>query len=98
MLDDLLGGCGLLVVLIIIGISLFLAMYFGNAFSIPGVIVLLIIGIVGIFKLMQMLGESQQEATENRTARRIAEKRNQELKAQLDQKEQQGWFDSCLVM
>ena len=98
MLDDLLGGCGLLVVLIIIGISLFLAMYFGNAFSIPGVIVLLIIGIVGIFKLMQMLGESQQEATENRTARRIAEKQNQQLKAQLDQKEQQGWSDSCLVM
>ena len=73
MLEDLFTGCGTLVCLIIIGVSLFFAMYFGNAFSIPGVIVLLIIGVVVIIQLVLMLNESQKEATKYQTASKMAE-------------------------
>jgi predicted lipid-binding transport protein (Tim44 family) len=59
-------GCGTLVCLSIIGVALFFAMYFGNLFSIPGVIVLLIIGVVVFIQLLQMLSKSQQEVTKQR--------------------------------
>ena len=102
MSDDLLAGCGALICLIIIGVSLFFAMYFGNAFSIPGVIVLLIIGIVVIVGLARMLGESQQEATEHRTARKIAEYENERLRTRIDQQEREKQKmeeqSLCLVM
>ena len=104
MSDDLLAGCGALTCLVIIGVSLFFAMYFGNAFSISGVIVLLIIGIVVIVGLARMLGESQQEATANRTALNMMKDVNERLRAQIDQqeqekreKEEQSW-SRCLVM
>ena len=89
MSDDLLAGCGALTCLVIIGVSLFFAMYFGNAFSIPGVIVLLIIGIVVIVGLVRMLGESQQEATANRTAFNMMKDENRRLRTRIDQQEQE---------
>ena len=87
MSDDLFAGCGTLACLIIIGVALFFAMYFGNAFSIPGAIVLLIIGLMVIIKLAQMLMESQQEAIEHRTARRTVENENQGLKTWLEEQQ-----------
>ena len=92
-------GCGTLVCLIIIGVALFFAMYFGNAFSIPGVIVLLIIGIVVIVILAQMLSESQQEATRQRTANEYLQRRikehEQERKERERKEREAGW---CPVM
>ena len=104
------AGFGALCCLTTIGVALFFAMYFGNIFSIPGVIVLLIIGVVVIISLYHLLSESRQEATTYRTDKKHLQKRLEEKERQLewerkerqrnelDQKkrqEQEGW---CLVM
>ena len=93
-----------MICLIVTGVSLFFAMYFGNAFSIPGVIVLLLICIMVIVALSNMLGESQQEAVKQRTARKMVENENQKLKAWIDQQQHEQELkkkieeQSCLVM
>ena len=97
--DDLIVGCGTLCCLITTGVALFFAMYFGNLFSIPGVIVLLIIGVVVIVGLAQMLSEARQEAIKQRTNNKHLEKRIEEYeqkdRERKKRQEQEGW---CLVM
>ena len=103
--DDLIVGCGTLSCLITIGVALFFAMYFGNLFSIPGVIVLLIIGVVVIVGLAQMLSEARQEAIKQRANNKHLEKqieeheqkdREREERERKKRQEQEGW--QCLVM
>jgi predicted lipid-binding transport protein (Tim44 family) len=77
MSDDFLAGRGMLV-LIIGGVGLFFATCFGNALSIFGVIVLIMIGVVLIVKLVNMLNKSRQEATKYRIALEIEQQKEKE--------------------
>ena len=80
--NPIIVGFGALCCLITTGVALFFAMYFGTLFSIPGVIVLLIIGFMVIISLYHLLSESQQKATTYHNAKK-------HLKKQLEEKEQQ---------
>ena len=95
MINDLLSGCGTLVYprvyLTVIGVSLslFLAMYFGNAFSILGVIIILIIGGLVIIKQNEKLKRSQQQTIMYRIVSIFVKDENRNLKTRIEQQKRE---------
>ena len=80
-------------------------MYFGNAFSIPGVIVLLIIGLLTIAAMGVALSDTKAFAAKQGAHLEEAEKKNQELeeenqrlRKQNQSKQQQEQYNYCIVM
>ena len=84
-----------LVGLVIAGVALFFAMNFGNTLSIPGVITLLILGVIVIALLWYLLSDARTEAKVNsakcereREGRKQSEKRCKQAEERREQAEE----------
>ena len=64
-INPVMTACLVLVGLVIAGVALFFAMNFGNTLSIPGVITLLILGVIAIASLWYLLSDARTEAEVN---------------------------------